>query len=137
IGDGGVPDDGDEEPLPDAESFRYLRFWIDSTSDDPDPMQLRELRWLSGDRELPFASITNATGDEDVELMTTTGNLFAWDGPWKLFDDDENSHWYVTAGNELTLYFKNIEVYPTGIRLTSPGWSQVAGFTAEGSNDGE
>ncbi|MDQ8184648.1 fibronectin type III domain-containing protein [Pelagicoccus sp. SDUM812002] len=120
-----------------AQSYRYLRFWIDASSSDPNPMQLRELRWLFGDKEMPFAWITSSVGDESVEISTSTANVYAFDGPWKLFDGDTNSHWYVTSGNEVTLDFKDTAVIPTGVRVASPSWSRLTAFRCEASNDGE
>ncbi|MBD5778497.1 fibronectin type III domain-containing protein [Pelagicoccus sp. NFK12] len=120
-----------------AQSYRYLRFWVDASSSDPNPMQLRELRWLFGDKEMPFSLITSSVGDDSVEISTSTGNVYAFDGPWKMFDGDTNSHWYVESGNEVTLDFKDTAVIPTGVRIASPSWSRVAAFRCEASNDGE
>ncbi|MDQ8181424.1 sugar-binding protein [Pelagicoccus sp. SDUM812005] len=120
-----------------AKAYRYLRFWIDASSSDPNPMQLRELRWLFGDKEMPFNLITGSVGDESVEISTSTGNVYAFDGPWKMFDGDTNSHWYVESGNEVTLDFKDTAAIPTGVRIASPSWSRLTAFHCEASNDGE
>ncbi|MDQ8197142.1 sugar-binding protein [Pelagicoccus enzymogenes] len=122
---------------PIAESYRYLRFWVDASSSTSNITQVREVRWLFGDKELPFSLITGSAGDELVEISSTTANIYAFDGPWKMFDGDSNSHWYVTSGNEVTLDFKDIAVFPTGIRIASPSWSRVTAFRCEASNDGE
>ena len=121
---------------PVAEGYSYVRFWL-TDGGGRDPFLAVGMKWVMGDRLFPLEPITSAEGDDAVEILSTNANLFAFDGPFKLFDEDDRTHWYTPVGNEVTLRFKNSEIYPTGIELTCYTWATVGGFRAEGSQDGE
>ncbi|WP_020528655.1 sugar-binding protein [Flexithrix dorotheae] len=123
-------------PPPVAEAFEYLRFWVMKTPNSG-KFQLVGLKWLMGDKKLPLEAIISAAGNEDIEILSSNDNIYAFDGPYKSFDEIDNTHWYVDEGKEMTLHFKNFAVYPTGVEITSYSWAALNGFRCEGSNDGE
>ena len=148
----GIIDDEEPDPTegPYADGYHYLRVWIEGSQSTSaagaGTVQLRELRWLSGDRELPLSVVTNSTGNAEVTISSTTDNVGALDRMAFTLDNNYGSHWYVNmrdaAGTpnavprEMTLYFPASPVYPTGIRLTTPSTSRPSAFRCEGSNDG-
>lgn len=117
-----------------AQGYRYLRFWIDDISGDK--VTLKEVNWLMGDRNLPLSAIISPDGNERVEVLSTTANLNSFDPPYKVYDDQTDTHWYTEANQEATLHFKDVTVYPTGIELIQSPYTVITSFRCQGSNDG-
>ena len=125
-----------QEP-PVAQRYEYLRFWITQNPADRNKLQVVELNWLMGDRTFPINALTSATGDESIEILSSNDNINAFDGPYKAFDDQFNTHWFAEEGKEVTLRFKDIAINPTGIEIIHYSFATLLGFRCEGSNDGE
>ncbi|MCM5663047.1 sugar-binding protein [Galbibacter mesophilus] len=119
-----------------AQGYTYVRFWLDETATGAN-QQIKEIRWLMGDKSFPLNPITAAAGDSEIEILSSNDNIYAFDGPYKAFDNDANTHWYAPEGKEVTLRFKNFTFYPTGITITENSWTNLKAFRCEGSVDGQ
>ena len=119
---------------PVAEGYTYLRFTALGIAGDK--RQLVNLDWLMGDKVLPFNALTTAEGSAAVQITSSNENIYNFDGPWKAFDDADDTHWYVAPGTEVTLRFNDVTVYPTGIAIGTYTWQTILGFRCEASNDG-
>ncbi|MGB3801188.1 MAG: fibronectin type III domain-containing protein, partial [Lewinella sp.] len=122
-----------EDP-PVADGYTYLRFT--ALGDAGDSRQLVNIDWMMGDRALPFDALTTADGSGAVTISSSNENIYNFDGPWKAFDDANDTHWYVAPGKDVTLRFNDVTVYPTGIAIGTYTWQTIQGFRCEASNDG-
>ncbi|WP_116105543.1 sugar-binding protein [Lewinella sp. IMCC34191] len=122
------------ENPPVAEGYTYLRFTVLNAIGDR--RQLVNIDWMMGEKALPFDALTTANGSAAVEISSTTENINNFDGPWKAFDDADDTHWYVGPDMEVTLRFNDVVVYPTGIAIGTYTWQTIPGFRCEASDDG-
>ena len=124
---------------PAAQGYPYLRFVVtDFDLDEPGQRgQLSGVKWIMGEREFPLEPLTSSTGSPEVTISSTTTDLEIFDGPYKMYDEQDATHWYVGDGEEATLYFADAVVYPTGLRVETYNYVLLRGFRAEGSTDGE
>ncbi len=124
-------------PAPIAKAYKHFRFWVTATNSNGTALIFPEMRVLMGDRKLPINPISANAGDDDIEISSSNVNINVFDPPYKLFDNDRNTHWYALPGKEFTLTFKTLTAYPTGVEVTLYPFNggNLQGIRCEGSND--